>query len=114
MRKIRTIDCAIYNNPLWYFIYCDKLTLKKVSYFRKLNRMISKLKSVCRKRINSNRGDFAYATLDRFGDFEYLFNFRVFDKGYAFILIGQNEGIVSKLYTNFDELFDDLYKFLSV
>jgi len=109
LRKIRDIDIGIFKNRYWYFVYVDDLDFKRSRNFPNLDKMIKSLKSVC-GRAESKRGkkDFTRIIEEKYGGADYLFNFRVFDKGYAFLLIGLEDGCISPLYTDFDELFEDL------
>jgi len=111
-RVIREIDIGIFKNMYWYFVYVDGMKFKRSKNFLKLSRMIKKLKSICRRRIESNRADFTDVINEKYGGADYLFNFKVFDKGYAFFLVGLGEGCISPLFKDFDELFEDLEEVL--
>jgi len=112
MKLIREIDIAIFRNRFWYFIYVDGMKFKRSKNFLKLSRMIKKLKSICRRRIESNRANFTDVINEKYGGADYLFKFRVFDKGYAFFFVGLGEGCISPLFKDFDELFLDLERIL--
>jgi len=112
LKQIREVDIAIFRG--WHFVYVDGTKFKRSRNFRKLERMINSLKSVCRK-VKSNRSkeDFT-TTIEKQGGADYLFNFKAYDKGYAFFLIGLEDGCVSPLYSDFDKLFEDLKEILEI
>lgn len=112
MELKREIDIAIFKG--WYFVYVDDVKFRKSKNFRNLEGMINSLKSVCRKvKSNRSKGDFT-TTIEKQGGADYLFNFKVYDTGYAFLLIGLDGGCISPLYFNFNELFEDLKNILEV